>query len=193
MNGFFVIILAGLVLAGCAAVLPSSKTTIMSPWQNFQDIEAIYEKIIPGETTTEDLRQMGFDPFKTPNIKILTSRDIADYFLVNPSIKKEDLDQGIQQCIDSKNRCRAYQIVPSDIKKKRDGNFWLDTFKFKRQTKVSGWEFKGLIIIIDNIVVYKEPISGKPQIDVKEIEKKPLGPFQELGDLAIGIGKGFVK
>lgn len=180
-------------LLGCAAVLPSSKTTMTSPWKNFGDIETAYEKIIPGKTTLEDLKQMGFDPYKTPNIKILTSTDVINYFMSNPSIKKEDLDSGIQECINAKDRCRAYQINPGDKKKKREGNFWLDILRFKRQTKESGWEFKGLIIVIDNIVVYKEPIGGKPQIDLEESEKKPLGPFQELGDWIIGIGRGFIK
>ncbi|MDP3051903.1 MAG: hypothetical protein Q8N42_00150 [bacterium] len=180
-------------LAGCAATLPSSKTTITSPWKNFGDIVAAYEKIIPGKTTLEDLKQMGFDPYKTPNIKILTSTDVINHFMSNPSIKKEDLDSGIQECINAKDRCRAYQINPGDKKKKREGNFWLDILRFKRQTKESGWEFKGLIIVIDNIVVYKEPIGGKPQIDLEESEKKPLGPFQELGDWIIGIGKGFIN
>ncbi len=180
-------------LLGCAAVLPSSKTTVTSPWQSFKDIEVIYEKIIPGKTTLEDLKQLGFDPFKTPNIKILTATDIINYFMSNPSIKKEDLDLGIQECINAKNRCQAYQIVPGDKKKKREGNFWLDVLRFKRQTKESGWEFKGLIIVIDNVVVYKEPLSGKPQVEEVSIEKKPLGPFQELGDWIIGIGRGFTN
>jgi len=71
------------------------------------------------------------------------------------------------------------------------GNFWLDIFEFERLTKESGWEFKGLIIVIDNLVVYKEPVAGKPKIDVEELEKKPLGLLQEIGDLVIDIGKGF--
>jgi hypothetical protein len=180
-------------LTGCATLLPSSKTSVTSPWKNFKDAETAYEKIIPGKTTLEELKQMEFDPFKTPNIKILTSRDVINYFMPNPSIKKEDLDLGVQKCIDAKDRCRAYQINPSDKKKKREGNFWLDISRFKRQTKESGWEFRGFIIVVDDVVVYKEPSGGNPQLNLEEVEKKPLGPFQELGDWVISIGRGFIK
>ncbi len=191
--GCLVILVLFIGLLGCAAVLPSSKTTVTSPWKNFGDIEAVYEKIIPGKTTMEDLKQMGFDPFKTPNIKILTSRDIVNYFMFNPSIKKEDLDLGIQECINAKDLCRAYQINPGDKKRKREGNFWLDILKFKRQTKETGWEFKGLIIVVGNLVAYKEPVSGDPNINKPDEQKNPLGPFQELGDWIISIGKGFIN
>ena len=177
--------------SGCAAMLPSAKITVTSPWQSFENIKTVYEKIIPDKTTMEDLKQIGFDPYKTPNIRILTAADIPSYFMPNPSIKKDDLDPGVLECINAKDRCRAYQVNVGDKKKKRVGNFWLDIFEFERLTKESGWEFKGLIIVIDNLVVYKEPVAGKPKIDVEELEKKPLGLLQEIGDLVIDIGKGF--
>ena len=152
--------------------MPSSKTTVTSPWKNFGDIETAYEKIIPGKTTLEDLKQMGFDPYRNSEYQNSDFTDIINYFYAqsHPS-RKKILIEGVQECINAKDRCRAYQIVPGDKKKKREGNFWLDILRFKRQTKESGWEFKGLIIVIDNIVVYKEPISGKPQIDIEEWRK----------------------
>ena len=191
--GCLAILALFIALTGCATLLPSSKTVVASPWKNFGDAEAFYEKIIPGKTTLQDLKQMGFDPYEAPNIKILTSRDIVNYFMSNPSIKKENLDEGIQKCIDAKDRCQAYQIAPSDKKKKREGNFWLDILRFKRQTKETGWEFKGLIIVVDNLVVYKEPVSGDPNIDKPDEQKNPLGPLQELGDWVIGVGKGLTN
>lgn len=191
--GCLAILMLFIILTGCAILLPSSKATVTSPWKSFGDVEAVYEKIIPNKTTLEDLKQLELDPFKTPNIRIMTSTDIINYFMSNPSIKKDELDLGIQKCIDAKARCRAYQIVPGDKKKKREGNFWLDVLRFKRKTKESGWEFKGLIIIIDNVVVYKEPVGGKPQVEELSIEKRPLGPLQELGDMFIGAGNKFVK
>jgi len=191
--GYFLLISALFIgLAGCAAVLPSSKTTVVSPWQNFKDIEMIYKKIVPG-TTVQELKQWGFDPYTSPNIKILNYRDIAVYFMPNASIQMSDLPEAVQLAIKAKDRSRAYLIQPSDRKKKRTGSFWLDTAKFKRLTNETGWQFQGLIIIVDDNVVYKTPVSGEPIINTKDEQKNPLGPFQELGDWIIGIGKGFIK
>ncbi len=180
-------------LTSCAALLPSSKTTVTSPWKSFKDAEATYEKVIPGKTTIEELRQIGFDPYKIPNIKILTYANIAAYFMPNPSIQIGDLPEGVQSAIKAKDRSLAYQIQPVVLKNKRAGNFWLDITKFKRETKETGWQFNGLIIMVDNVVVYKTHISGDPNINKENEQQNPLGPFQELGDWIIGVGRGFIK
>ena len=100
-------------------------------------------------------------------------------------IKKEDLDLGIQKCIESKDRCTAYQILPSTLNVKRVGNFWLDLFTFKRHTVNTGWEFRGLITIVDNIVSYRDPPGGRPLIHTDQVDIKPLGPVQEVGGVII--------
>ncbi len=69
-----------------------------------------------------------------------------------------------------------------DIQSKRHGNLFLDVFGFDRKTHVSGWRFKGLILMEDDLVVYKLS-SGEPQISSDEIQVKPLGPLQELDGL----------
>ncbi len=174
-----------LIFAGCASLLPTSKTTVESPWQNFDDARTAYEKIIPRKTTVDDLRKLGFDPTITPNIRIMNTTDIINLFLPNPSIKKEDLDPGIQQCIDSKKRCSAYQILPSMTNVDRIGNFWLDLFTFKRDSVSTGWEFHGLIIIVDDLVTYKDPVGGRPLIHTEQVDVKPLGPVQDIGGIII--------
>jgi hypothetical protein len=55
-------------------------------------------------------------------------------------------------------------------------------FNFKRNTHVTGWNFKGLIIFRDDVVVYKL-ISGEPHVDRQDKKVRPLGPFQELDTL----------
>jgi hypothetical protein len=174
-----------LMVTGCARLLPSTTIITKSPWQNFDGAKATYEKIQPGTTNVNDLKKLGFDPFLVPNIKILNVTEVINVFLPNPSIKKEDLDPGIQKCIDSKDRCTAYQITPSTIYVKRVGNFWLDLFTFKRHTVNSGWEFKGLITLVDNVVTYRDPPGGRPLINTDQVDVKPLGPIQEVGSVII--------
>jgi hypothetical protein len=170
-----------LMLTGCASLLPSSTIITKSPWASFDGAKLTYDKIIPDVTTVDDLKKLGIDPFLTPNIKILNVTEIVILFLANPSIKKEDLEPGIQICIKSKDRCTAYQIMPSRLNVNRTGNFWLDLFTFKRHTVNTGWEFKGLITIVDDVVTYKDPPGGRPLISTDQIELKPLGPVQEVG------------
>jgi hypothetical protein len=183
-NSLVMIILL-LMFTGCASLLPSSAIITKSPWQDFDGAKLSYDKIKPGVTTVADLKTLGFDPFSTPNIKMLNVTEVINLFLPNPSIKKEDLDSGIQKCIKSKNRCTAYQILPHTLNVKRVGNFWLDLFTFKRHTVNTGWEFHGLITIVDDVVTYRDPPGGRPLIDTEQIDRKPLGPIQEVGAMAV--------
>lgn len=174
-----------LIFPGCQRLLPSTVVTIKSPWQDFNGAKLSYEKIIPGVTTADDLKKNGYDPAVMPNIKIMNVTEIVNLFLPNPSIRIQDLDPGIQKCIESKDRCTAYQILPSVININRIGNFWLDLFTFKRHTVSTGWEFRGLITIVDNVVTYKDPPGGRPLIHSEQVEVKPLGPAQEIGNAII--------
>jgi hypothetical protein len=180
-----VMIVLFLMFTGCASLLPSSSITTKSPWENFDGAKLTYDKIIPGTTTVADLKKLGFDPFLIPNIRIMNVTEVESIFLPNPSIKKEDLDLGIQKCIESKDRCTAYQILPSVLNVKRIGNFWLDLFTFKRHTVNTGWEFRGLITIVDNVVTYRDPPGGRPLIHTDQVDNKPLGPIQEVGGVII--------
>jgi len=179
-NSLVMIVLL-LMVAGCASLLPHSTITTRSPWENFDRAKETYDKIIPGVTNVNDLKKLGFDPFMEPNIRIMNVTEVINLFLPNPSLKKEDLDPGIQKCINSKDRCTAYLITPSTLYVKRVGNFWLDLFTFKRQTINTGWEFKGLITLVDNVVTYRDPPGGRPLIDTNQVDVKPLGPAQEIG------------
>ena len=58
----------------------------------------------------------------------------------------------------------------------------LDLFNFRRKSTESGWRFEALIVIIDDIVVYKL-WGGNPMIDQDKETKNPLGPLQNSGDI----------
>lgn len=182
---FLAIFLLVMTVTGCANLLPSSKVTVKSPWQDYNSAKSDYGKITPGLTTVEDLNKLGFTPYQTPNIRILNVTEIITVFMPTPAVRMESLDQGIQQCIGSKDQCVAYRIEPSILESKRIGSFWMDMFSFKRDTVSTGWEFRGLITIVDNVVTYKDPAGGRPAISTEEIIKKPLGPLQEIGGTAI--------
>src|SRR4030067_2948514 len=170
-----------LITVGCGSLLPSVKETTKTYWWGFFDEAKIaFEQIIPYKSTTGELQKLGVDPYQTPNLKILTYLDIIQRFMFNPSIKREDLDRGIQDCINAKTNCSAYEIQLKNITKKRHGNVLLDLFNFKRIIKESGWEFEALIVIVNNNVVYKL-WGGKPIIDESRGKSKiPWDPCRIL-------------
>ncbi len=187
---FLLFIFLIFMFLGCSKhMLPSSQNVVKSPWPNYNKAKVAYEQIIQGETTIEDLKSLGVDPYNAPNIEILSFSDVLSTYLSNRSIKKNDLDEGIIKCIDAKNGCTGYRLLPGTINNKRKGSVILDTLKFKRVTHKTGWRFKGLILVVDDIVIYKERPSGKPKIDELETKKQPLGPLQNTGDIAISTGK----
>ena len=181
------------ILAGCTKLLPSGQNVVRSPWENYNTARSEYEKIVPGKTTLEELNKLGFNPYAVPNIRILNTTEIISVFMPTPAIKIENLDPGIQKCIESRDRCKAYQITPTMLDSKRIGNFWADLFSFKRDTVVTGWEFRGLITIVDDVVTYKDPAGGRPSISTEDVQRKPLGPLQDIGGVVTGAAPSLLR
>ncbi|AQV00244.1 hypothetical protein [Desulfococcus multivorans] len=165
---------------GCSGLLPSSKRDTKTIWASYDAAKKSFDEIVPYKTTTEDLRRLGYDPFVAANIKVLTYIELLYRFLPNNSITKADLDEGIQDCLLAKDACTGYEVALWRRHEDRFGNVFLDLFSFRRKTKVTGWEFNAFIIMKNGLVVYKNS-SGRPNIDELIDEKKPLGPFQDIG------------
>ena len=178
------LILAAL-LTGCGSMLPTEKKIVKSPWKSFDEAKAAFDIITPYETTADELKGLGFDPYSTPNISILNYLDIMKLFDYDPA-HEETLAEGIRLCLEAKELCHAYDVEAADIKRKHTGSVILDMFKFKRKTKSTGWRFKALIFMIDGSVVYKM-WGGKPIVDEYEEKKKPLGPLQDIGSPSLRI------
>jgi hypothetical protein len=62
-----------------------------SPWNSFKQAMSAYDKIILNQTTIEELQQLGFNPYSTPNVKILSYLDILQKFMPTNSVKLEHL------------------------------------------------------------------------------------------------------
>jgi hypothetical protein len=170
-------------ISGCSALLPEARSHVESPWESFEYAKKSFDAIKPYTTTTSDLTTLGFTPFVTPNIKILSYLDIINRFMPNASITKEDIDKELLQCIGAKDTCHAYEISLHKVKSKRYGNVFLDLFRFKRKSHKLGWNFWALIVLKHDLVVYKI-WSGQPKVDEYQYMKNPLGPFQEPAGLA---------
>lgn len=185
----YLILLSLFALQGCSNMLPSVKTTTDSPWQDFSQAKAAFDQIVPNKTTTLELKQLGIDPFTTPNVKQITYLEVIQHFMPNNSISVKDLDQYLQACIKARKECYGYELSPDQKEEKRYGNVALDLLNFRRQTEISGWKFVALIILNQDKVVYKL-WGGEPKILKHEDRKNPLGPLQNIGGLfAIDVRK----
>ena len=182
-GGLFCIAVAGLA-TGCYSVLPQTEVVTQSPWTNYTAVVTAFDKIVPYQTHVEDLKALGFHPLVSPNVKIMTYVEVAQYFMPNPSFTKADLNPSVRDCIQAEERCKGYLVDLSDIQTKRYGSAILDITGFKRRTHEYGWRFKGVILTTNGVVLYKLA-SGDPEVSTKRVHIKPLGPLQEL-DSAVG-------
>jgi hypothetical protein len=173
--------LAPILLAACSALLPRGEGFVQSPWQSYQEAQQTFDKIVPNETTAADLAPLKLDPASNPNITILNYSDVLRRFLPSPSINALDLDTGVQQCINAKSACKGYEMNIRVMKRNRYGNFFVDFLNFKRKTDIVGWSFNAVILIKNELVIYKLT-GGQPAIHEHEETSNPLGPLQGIGE-----------
>ncbi|MBE9562622.1 MAG: hypothetical protein IMF12_07150 [Proteobacteria bacterium] len=168
-----------LAITGCTGMLPSIKQTTNSPWKTFEEAKDSFDKIEANKTTSNDLKNFGFDPFETPNVKLITYLELIEKFMPNQSIRMEDLDAGVQQCLKARELCQGYEVTPKIINSKRYGNVFLDLFNFRRKNITRGWIFNALIVLKENLVVHKV-WGGEPNVSEIEDKRNPLGPLQDI-------------
>ena len=169
--------------AGCAELLPKSRTETEAAWSSFDEARAAIEQIEPYKTTRSDLKARGIGVERDPTITLLSHVDIAVRFPICGVLRAEDVDPGIRDCLKAGKACNAYQINLRRTNRNRVGNFWLDALRFRRQTDVTGWTFNALVLFVDDMAVYAV-FGGQPAIHEVEVERNPLGPLQGWGDWA---------
>lgn len=179
--GFTIVALLALITA-CGGPLPKTSEVAESPWQSFDEAMAAYQSIVPLETTAEDLKAMGYDPFSSPNVRVLSYLEVIERFMPKDAIHVEDLDSALRNCIEAGSKCWAYEVTPHFVHKEREGNVVLDVFGFKRTTVTTGWRFTAIVVLKSEIVHYKV-WEGTPSIMEEKTATRPLGPLQEVEDI----------
>ncbi|MBI3849067.1 MAG: hypothetical protein HY298_02075 [Verrucomicrobia bacterium] len=180
-----VLVALPMFVSGCSSLLPHSQTATKSRWKSYSEARDAFDRIVPNETGTNALSELGLDPNANPNVRVLTYLDLIQRFLPNQAITKDDLDKAVRSCIEGREKSMALEVELNEIRSQRHGNVLLDIFGFQRNTHETGWQFKGLLLLRDGLVVYKL-YSGQPEVDRNEKKVKPLGPLQELDNIVIG-------
>ncbi len=176
-------LLAGLALGGCANLLPRGSNVTPTPFDSFEEARVQLEKIIPYQTTFEEIKALGFDPVTTANVTIIPYPEVISRLAPNSGVPMEALDSAVRDCILAQMRCRAYEFRYSREDRRRVGNFLLDFFNIRRTAHSTGWRFQGLIVVRNGVVLLRNS-SGEPHVDFVEQQVNPLGPLQSGGELA---------
>jgi len=172
-------------LQACSSALPSNREEVDSPWNSFEEAKSAFDKIQINKTDKLHLKEIGYDPYTTPNITILNYLDIVQRFIPNSSITMADLDPLLAECLDAKSDCMGIETKMSSISTDRYGNAVLDVLNFERNTRVTGWQFNSIIILHNDKVVYKL-WSGTPLVNKDIQSDRPLGPIQDSGSTVRG-------
>ncbi len=172
-----------LLTSACSSMLPQSRSE--SPtFQSFDDARQAIEGLVPMKSDLPELEKLGIDPVKQPNTVILTYSDIVRRFVTGSLLSKADLDPGIMACLNARDGCHGWDMNVARINKVRTGNFWADFLNFKRHTVSTGWRFNALILLVNDVVVYRA-WGGQPVINEVDVITNPLGPLQEIGPAVV--------
>jgi len=178
------LLLAAIAFAGCAELLPKSAVRTEVQWQTFNDARALVEAIQPYKTTKADLASLGLSDVN-PAVTLLSHVEVAVRFPIGGVINASDVDPGIRDCLIAGRGCSGYQLNIKHIDNDRVGNFWLDAFRFRRETESRGWTFTALILFVQDRAVYAV-YGGQPNVLELQVDRNPLGPFQGWGDWVVG-------
>lgn len=176
---FFALAILVTGITGCSSLLPNSHSEASS-FKTFEEARAAIESLIPMQSNQDTLTALGIEAGKQPNTTLLTHADVVRRFVPGSVLTKQDLNAGIVACIEAKDSCRGLEVLASRIDKVRSGNFFADFLNFSRRTNTTGWRFNAVILLVDNVVVYRT-WGGQPAVNETEVHKNPLGPLQDVG------------
>lgn len=166
-------------LQACSTLLPKSHNE-STTFPTFYSARDSIESLVPLQSTVETLQALRIDPAHQSNITILSYPDLLRRFSPGGVDPKDHLESGIAMCLTAQDACRGWEISISSISKARTGSFFLDFMNFRRRTEITGWRFNALILIANEVVVYRS-WGGQPQVTEIEVNRNPLGPLQDIG------------
>lgn len=173
------VVAAVLLVSGCTSLLPRARSE-SSAFKSFDEASKAIDALTPMQSKIDAVTALGIDPVKQPNTVILTHADIVRRFVPSALLKREDLDPGVLRCLQAREACRGWELTAARISRTRSGNFFADFANFSRKTETNGWRFNALILLVDDVVVYRA-WGGQPNVNEVEVNTNPLGPLQDLG------------
>jgi hypothetical protein len=170
-------------MVACSGLLPRAGNESFY-FDSFEQAQHAIESLVPMHSTVKDLEARNLDPEHQPNTVLLSFADISKKFLGSGVLSKDELGPGVSACLAARDACRGLELTISKIEKKRTGAFFSDFINYSRRTETTGWRFNALILVVDDVVVYRS-WGGQPEVNEIDNQKNPLGPFQDIGPAII--------
>jgi outer membrane murein-binding lipoprotein Lpp len=174
--------LGGLLLAGCAALLPHSRADDLSPFASYEAAAQALQRVEPYRTRLADLKALGFDVQAGVNSREMAYPQWVGALVDASQLSMREPDPGIRDCLAAREHCRGYQFRYGRVTRERQGSFLLDFLNFRRVTHTTGWRFEGMVLVRDDGLVLFRNHAGAPHIDATEVKRNPLGPLQSIGE-----------
>ena len=187
MSAFRIVCLGiSLLLGGCASLLPRGASEQPSGFDTFDAAAQAFDKVVAYNTTVEQLKALGFDLRSSPNVTLISYPQLTGRLAPDRGVPFEAIDPGIRDCIVARLACQAYEFHMGRETTRREGSFMLDFLNFRRETRVTGWRFEGLLAVRDGVVLFRSH-GGEPRTDRTDRQVNPLGPLQRAGEGAGGL------
>ncbi len=161
---------------GCQYLLPSGEAS-GSQFKSFEAARDAFESVVPGETTVEELTELGIDP-RQRGVQIRPYVDVARFFLPHAGASLDLHDPAVGACVRAGRRCDVWFVSADRSKGKRVSNIILDVLEFHRKSDIRGFLFQGLVLVVDEVATYRI-YGGRPHLRYVDQRVQPLGFLQE--------------
>ena len=175
-----------ILLTGCGSLLPRGDSEQPSGFDSFETAAQAFDKVVAYGTTVEQLKTLGFDLQSSPNVTLISYPQLTSRLAPDRGVPFEAIDPGIRDCIVARLACQVYEFHLGRETSHREGSFMLDFLNFRRETRVTGWRFEGLLAVRDGVVLFRSH-GGEPRTDRRDRRVNPLGPLQGAGEGAGGL------
>ncbi len=145
-------------------------------WETFGQVRQAFDQVVPRQTSLQELKTLGFDPYTNPSIAVLSYMDVFKRFHPTSGFSLADHDPAIRECFEARENCRGLQLSSRRFRDKERGNVLLSMLTFQERHELTQWTFTGLIVLIDDRVVYKL-WEGAPSVRTETNKVRPLGPL----------------
>ena len=131
--------------------------------------------IVPGATTAAQLKKLQIDP-DTQGVTVRPYTAIAEVLLPHEGLPADLHPPAVAACIEARDRCEVWLLDVERLKRRRVGNWFVDTLRFRRDREIDGFLFSGVLLLLDDVAIFKL-WAGLPSIQIRGQENNPLGPF----------------
>ena len=100
----------GLLLCGCANLLPRGDREQPSGFDSFEAVAQAFDKVVAYRTTVEQSRALGFNLQSSPNVTLIPYPQSTGRLAPDRGVPFEVIDPGIRDCIVARLACQAYEF-----------------------------------------------------------------------------------